>query len=145
MTTIVYRAGILAADSRAYSGDKTPIGTKAKIHSLEDGTIYGVSTNNVGGDRIIGDWVKGGCKEPGDVKPDSFSMLLIDPLGQVFFANDNMSLSGPLTGEYFAIGTGREYALAAMFLGASAEDAVNVAKEFDVWSGGPVMTLEKLK
>ena len=32
MTTIAYRDGILAADTRGFSGASTPIGNKLKIH-----------------------------------------------------------------------------------------------------------------
>lgn len=143
MTTIVYRDGVLAADSRAYSGDKTPIGTKTKIHRREDGAIYGISTNDVGGDKLLRKWVEEGCNHPSgdDLKPDCFSMLLVDAMGQVFFANDNLSLSGPLEAEYFAIGTGREYALAAFYMGATAVQAIEVAKHFDVWSGGATVSI----
>jgi hypothetical protein len=31
LTTICYRDGVMAADTRAYSGDKLPIGSKTKI------------------------------------------------------------------------------------------------------------------
>lgn len=38
----------------------------------------------------------------------------------------------------FALGSGREYALAAMHMGASAELAVDVATCYDIYSGGPI-------
>lgn len=144
MTTIVYRDGILAADSRGYSGDQTAIGNKMKIHRLADGTIFGISTNNVGGDSLIKNWIEDGCKHPenGDVKPDSFSILMIKKNGEVFFANDNYGFSGPLDAPFYAIGSGRKYALAALHLGKSAVEAVEVACIFDLWSGGPVNTKE---
>lgn len=49
MTTIAYRNGVMAADTRAYSGGKLPIGTKTKIERLEDGTLLGVSSITPGG------------------------------------------------------------------------------------------------
>lgn len=144
MTTIAYRGGVLAADSRAYSGGAAPIGAKVKIHRLPDGTLFGVSSNNVGADTLLRRWVEGGCQpaESGDLKPDSFSVLLIRPDGAVFYANDNLDLSGPLSAPFFAIGSGKEAALGAMVMGADARRAVEVACELDMWSGGPVTVLE---
>lgn len=143
MTTVAYRDGVLAADSRAYSGDKVPIGTKAKIHRLEDGTIYGISTNNVGGDAVLRRWVEGGClpADSGDLKPDSFELLVVRPSGEVFYANGNLDLTGPLSAQFWSIGSGNEYALGAMARGADAEDAVRVGCELDPWSDGPITIL----
>lgn len=41
---------------------------------------------------------------------------------------------------FHAVGSGRDYALAAMYLGKSAADAVRVAMEFDNGTGGQVLT-----
>lgn len=43
-----------------------------------------------------------------------------------------------ITGSQFACGSGREFALGAMFAGASALDAIKIAKQLDPWSGGEV-------
>lgn len=43
-----------------------------------------------------------------------------------------------ITGSQFACGSGREFALGAMFAGASATDAVKIAKHLDPWTGGDV-------
>jgi hypothetical protein len=43
---------------------------------------------------------------------------------------------------YHAIGSGRDYALAAMSLGHDAESAVKLAISFDVYSGGEVEVVE---
>lgn len=144
MTTIVYRDGVMAGDTRAYSGDKSPIGYKAKIRRLADGTLFGVSSNNVGADAVLQRWVEGGCVPPdsGDLKPDSFELLLVRPSGEVFYANSNLDLTGPLTADYFAIGSGNQFAQGAMAMGADARQAVQVGIDLDIWSGGPITTLE---
>jgi ATP-dependent protease HslVU (ClpYQ) peptidase subunit len=143
MTTIVYRDGVLAADSRAYRGDKSPLGTKVKIHRLPDGSMFGSSSNCVGADTLLRRWVEEGCppQKSGDIKPDSFEMILIRPNGEVFFAHDNFDLSGPLEAPFFAIGSGEQYALGALEMGADAVKAVEVACKLDVWSGGPLTVI----
>jgi ATP-dependent protease HslVU (ClpYQ) peptidase subunit len=144
MTTIVYRDGVMAADSRAYSGDKHPIGAKTKIHRLGDGTLFGCSSSNVGADSILRRWVESGCQPPqgSDLKPDSFELLIVRKSGDVFYAHDNLDLTGPLTAEFHSIGSGNQYAMGALSMGADAVRAVEIAAQCDVWTGGPITQLK---
>lgn len=145
MTTIAYRDGVLAADSRAYSGDKVPIGFKKKIHRLVDGARFGVSTTSVGGDQLIRRWIEGGCKEVANdsLKPESFTAILVKADGSVFYANNNLEWSGPLSAEFIAIGSGEQFALGAMAMGATAEEAVEAAIRLDPWSDGEITVLRR--
>lgn len=145
MTTVVYRDGVMAADSRAYSGDKVPIGFKTKIHRMADGTLLGVSTTSVGGDALIRRWVEGGCQPVTNdtLKPASFTALMVDPAGALFYANDNMEWSGPLDAKFIAIGSGEQFALGAMHMGASAEEAIAAAIALDPWSDGAITVLRR--
>ena len=144
MTTVAYRDGVMAADSRAYSGDKTPIGSKQKIHRMPDGTLLGVSTTSIGGDALVRRWVESGCPVPTNdtLKPESFTALMVKPSGDVFYANNNLEWTGPLEVEFIAIGSGEHFALGAMAMGASAERAVEAAIGLDVWSAFPVNVLK---
>lgn len=144
MTTIAYRDGIMAADSRAYGGDKRSIGMKTKIHLLSDGTLFGCSSSCVGADGILRRWVDAGCPPAvgSDVKPDSFELLLIRPNGDVFFAHDNLDLTGPLSAEFHAIGSGYQFAIAVMTMGFDAVKAVEVASQCDIWTDGPITQLK---
>lgn len=145
MTTIAYRAGVMAADTRAYSGDKVPIGFKTKIHRLSDGSLFGCSSSSVGADGLLRRWVDGGCQpcKSDDLKPDGFQLLLIRPSGDVFYAKDNMELTGPLSAAYFAIGSGDQFALGAMAVGASAKKAIEAAATLDPWTGGEITVIRQ--
>lgn len=140
MTTIVYRNGVLAGDRRAYSGEKTPIGSKRKVHRLEDGTLFGCSSSNVGADALIKRWIAKGCPPPegGEPIPDHFQVLIVRPNGEVFYAKNNLDLSGPLEAPFFAIGSGEAFALGALEMGASAVQAVEIACRLDPWTGNGV-------
>lgn len=133
----------MCGDRRAYSGDKMPIGSKSKVHRLEDGSLLGISTTTVGGDTQLRDWVERGCPLPtsDSMQPESFELLLVRPGGEVFYANNAPTLTGPLTGEYWAAGSGSHFALGAMCMGADARRAVEVASELDVWSGNGLDSL----
>lgn len=139
MTTIAYRDGIMAADSRAYAGDKHPIGSKVKIRRLEDGTLIGASTTIVGGGERVLDWIEGGMDND-EVVPESFQVLVVRPGGKIFVGTGNCYLSGPLDASYIAIGSGEQYAHGALMMGASAVEAVRVACHCDPWTATPIYT-----
>jgi ATP-dependent protease HslVU (ClpYQ) peptidase subunit len=137
LTTIVYRDGVLAGDSRAYSGDKHPIGSKLKIRRLTDGTLLGASSTIPGAGEKVLDWYAGGQKEDFDL-PDHFTLLVAKPNGEVFYANDSAIFSGPLTSDFFSIGSGEQYAHGALLMGASAVEAVRAACFADAWTDFPI-------
>lgn len=145
MTTIIYdhATKALYADSRAYNGHRTPIGTKSKLHRLKDGGIIGISTNCVGGDQMLLDWLAADC--PSDSKPDfkkdNLIALIVRPSSEVYLITENLSQTGPIEAPYHVIGSGAEYAIGAMAVGASPEQAVVAAIENDQWSGGHVTIL----
>lgn len=146
MTTICYRDGVLASDMRAYSGDRQPIGFKQKIHCLRNSNgssvAIGISTPHPGLSEEILAWFA--SEKAGDTLPEAgraFSILEINDQGEVYFYNDSFVPSGPLSGEFFAIGTGAEYAIGAMSAGASAAEAVSLAGIHDPWTGGSVQKI----
>lgn len=140
MTTVTYRDGIMAADSRAFSGDRSPIGFKDKVHRLADGTLVGISTTVVGADKALVHWVEKGRLPAATDKLDNFMVLMVKPNGQVFYARDQLLWTGPLSAPFYAIGSGGDYALGALSMGATAVQAVEKAIQMDPWSGGDIVT-----
>lgn len=140
MTTIVYRNKTMASDSRAYSGDKHPIGSKVKIRRLKDGTLVGCSTTIIGGGEKVLDWYEGGRVDD-DSLPEHFTMLAAHPNGAVFYACDGPELSGPLEAEFFSIGSGEQYAYGALHAGADAIEAVRAACKGDTFTDFPIYYL----
>lgn len=143
MSTIVYRDGILAADSKAYGGKgQASPGIKVKARRLPDGTRVGVVTAIIGqGERFM-NWLEAGGDPTawGSGDPD-LRALVIRPDGGVYLYDDGPWPSGPIETDRYAIGSGSEFALAAMYLGADAERAVEVAAALDQHTGGPVLIL----
>lgn len=143
MSVVAYKDGVLAADSKAYGGSwcASP-GTKAKIHRLDDGTRFGVTSSVIGiPDRLVA-WIKDGAvpEKWGTGEVDA-RILMVKPNGDVFLASNSLYFSGPLTCDCYAVGSGCDYALGAMLFGASAEDAVRVAMKLDPHCGGDVAVL----
>lgn len=141
MTVIAYREGIMAADSRAWSGGHSPIGSKTKIRRLADGTLIGCSSSIPGAAEYVMAWYEDGMNED-DKLPQSFTFLAVKPDGTAMVADDGPYMSGPLTADYFAIGSGRQFALGALAMNATAEEAVQVGIELDTCSAGPIQTLK---
>ena len=147
MTTIAYRDNQMATDSRAYSGvGSMPIGSKNKLHRISDGTLLGVSTTRPGLSELVVEYFQACIDDPDKeheqpaVDKHHLILLLVKPNGDVFFACDSLMLSGPIEAEYFAIGSGCDYAMGAMAMGAKPAVAVATAIKHDVYSGYPIRT-----
>jgi ATP-dependent protease HslVU (ClpYQ) peptidase subunit len=142
MSVVVYKDGVMAGDSRAYGGDPHLIGSKRKIHRLQDGSLLGITSNQVGMSERIRDWVADGM-DVNEVMPAGpcFDAILVRPNGEVFVFNDGYYPSGPLTAESFSIGSGKKYASGAIQMGAGVTEAVNAAIACDMWCGAPIHTL----
>lgn len=140
MTTIAYRDGILAADSASWDANGIYFGRTRKIHKLADGSLLAGAGSNSMLLRVV-NWLNHDCDFP-DVDPeketDRFQGLLIEPGRRVFYMDQSLEQSEFVDLPFVAIGSGRELALGAMAMGATAREAVMIACQFDAHSRGPV-------
>jgi hypothetical protein len=135
VTTIAWDGKTLAADSMSVAG----MGLKRvvpKIFRLANGWLFGGS-GEYQEVLLVRDWLNGGEK-PG--KLDDFGGLLVKGPKEVFRIESKCVLM-PIEDAFHACGSGRDFALAAMHLGRSAREAVEVALVFDAYSGGTVEEL----
>lgn len=144
MSVVTYRDGILAADSRAYGGrGQCSPGIKAKVHKLPDGQRVGVVSATLGEPERFLSWLRDGGR-PTDWVGDKPGLraLRIDGEGRVFLYEDSIWPSGPIsTANFYAIGSGSDFALGAMHMGATAGQAVEAAIRFDGNCGAPVRVI----
>lgn len=142
MSVIVYHNGIMASDTRAYSGNSHPVGNKMKIHRLKDGSLLGMSSSTPGLPEEFKAWLERGANYedygPTDVDIEA---LLVKPDGSVYLYYNSYYRAGPLVGQTFTIGSGKKYALGAIAAGCDAAQAVEVAISCDPFCGGPVAVL----
>jgi 20S proteasome alpha/beta subunit len=136
MTTIVYRQGVLAADTRMIQGTAI-IGDFVKIVRREDGALCG-GAGDAAVVQAFQRWFLDG--EEGDPPVEENTKALIlrrrKPI-ELFECSGAIEWRPP----YVAIGSGKEFALGAMFRGATAVQAVKAAMHFDPGTGGEVMVL----
>jgi hypothetical protein len=137
MSTIAYRDGVLAADSRV-SDDWIMPHTGRKIERLPSGLLFAFS-GNVYKQQAFLAWVLSREGEQPDLGDDSKAML-VRPGGEVTFFMYKGSLV--VEGPFCALGGGAPIAIAAMHMGASARRAVEIAALVDPYTGGDIITLE---
>jgi hypothetical protein len=122
MSVIAYRDGVMAGDTRAYGGDwQASPGQKAKIHLLDDGTRVGITAAVVGQPERVLAWLRAGADPEAWGAGDMLcSVLMVKANGGVYLARDSLYFAGPIFCPYYAIGSGADFALGAMAMGATA-------------------------
>lgn len=141
MSVIAWDGECLAADKRATVGSLYVATTK--IWRREDGSLCGYAGDADAGEELKAWWWAGAV--PADFPPsrrdDSkmwASLLVVTPEGRLEHYQRTPHPVRYDEGQKFAIGSGRDFALAAMHLGKSAAEAVRVTCEFDQCCGNGV-------
>lgn len=150
VTTIAYDGERIAADSQETCETEAGGSTKhvcAKLFRKRIGEgrkAYDVIIATAGESSpgmVFVDWYGTGKEIPRvliDHDPD-FTCLILSPMG--LFEVDKYCRPIERTEKFYAIGSGRKEALAAMACGKSAADAVRIAARFDNYTGGRVVTM----
>ena len=141
MTTIAYRAGVLAADTGMTVGGSR-LGSIVKIARREDGALAGAAGNAWYSAAFLAWFLGGASGAPPEAKLDQSNI----DRGVIFLADGTIEVFEPggsfkLTAPYFAFGAGRPEALGAMHAGASAVGAVQAAIEHDEHTFGDITVL----
>lgn len=137
MTTIAYRKGVLAADTRMIQGSAI-IGNVTKIVRRDDGALAG-GAGDLAWVQAFHRWFMAGEEGDPPILEDGSKGLIVrrrKPV-EMFEPGGTVEWKPP----YLAIGSGKEFALGAMFAGASAIEAIKAAMAFDPGTGGEVMVL----
>jgi len=142
MTTVVYKNGTLAFDSKI---------TEGNIHTCN--ASKGRQTKNMlmagAGDLedlvAAFDWLEAGGSEV--TKKDynllrivNCDIITINKHGEVFHYSGSL-YPVKTTAPWFALGSGQELAMGALEMGATAKEAVQIAAKYDVNTGGTIHTL----
>jgi len=143
VTTLAYRAGVLAADSALTTsseagGDR--LSECVKLHRKRSAVIglYGES----GPDLAFLEWYGSRRRPPQELQTADFGAVVLTPRG--LFHYDGWCRAEILSGEFYAWGSGAKAALGALWAGCSAQRAVEIACQVDPFSRPPVLawTLE---
>jgi len=104
-----------------------------KAYRLKDGRLY-AGSGNAEDCAAVRIWLESGGEKP---KIENYAGIVIGADGSIWRYEDKLvplHVSGP----FHATGSGRDYAMAAMHMGKSAREAVELACVYDIYTGGPI-------
>lgn len=135
MTTICYRDGVLAGDSRVTVGDMVLSDNILKVHRLSNNTLLGWA-GSAEHAHILKEAMTNGGEIHGTL---DVLALWIQEDGTIYLWEGNTFIKQ--SEPYYAIGSGSPYAIGAMDAGATAEAAAQIGSRRDVGSGGKIRTV----
>lgn len=142
MTTIAFRDGLLAADTRINRSGTILSDNHQKITRLSNGDLLALAGLEAQREAMIAhledDEPLPVCEEGAD---DDFTALIATTDGSLY-VYEGIGHLQRWEGDFYAIGTGSDFAIAAMVMGAAADEAVSVAMRCDVYSGGEVVSMK---
>ena len=137
MTTIAYRDGVLAVDSRATRANEIVPYPVDKLFRMPDGSLV-AGAGQVDGLLAAVEWIANRCKgEPPDFKNTTIVHLMHDRLLE--YVNAPLPVPIPLDA-FDSWGSGSSFAIAGMHCGLTAEAAVELACKCDGMSAPPVVS-----
>lgn len=141
MTVIAWDGKTLAADKMACAAGYGY--TVTKVHRLRGGAIVAFSGDGDGAMALLA-WLNAArnpATYPEQQKDNETSALLVEPDGSLW-SYGKTPYPQRIECKRYAMGHGRDFALAAMHLGKSAKEAVEVACALDVYCGNGVDALD---
>lgn len=134
MTVIAWDGKTLAADRMSTCADMPRI--TRKLRRLGNGEVAAITGDEDMGCRLIR-WYEDGAdpaKWPESQRGDNWSRLIVlSADGLKFYEREPHPMR--CLDPFMAFGSGRDFAMGAMAMGASAEEAVNVACRFNIFCG----------
>ena len=137
MTTIAWDGTTLAADTQSQSN-----GVKRVSHKITatQQYLYGMCGSEAEA-MIVAKWVAGGClpaEQPADLDTGPHGLLIERSTKKCFILDGERATMLPVVERFYAEGSGREYAMGAMYTGTNAAEAVSVASRFDIWTNDDI-------
>lgn len=131
MTTIIWDGKTLVGDKQATYGTTAVLVTKVfKVCRNKQTFLFGCS-----GDsdqcKAYSDWAHALCDKP---EFTDLQIICINQQKEIFVTNQRL-LWSKINKPYWAIGSGCDYAIAAMACGKTAEVAMAIATSLDIYTG----------
>lgn len=144
MTVVVYRDGIMAADTGAWRGKVLATVEQKKIIRLSDGSLLGTCGDDCEV-QVFRRWAEDGftADKPFErAKDDQFSAVLVSPGGSITIWHEDLWSYVAYTEPYAFIGAHNEFLAGALAAGLTATSAVRLAIEHCAWARGEVFSME---
>lgn len=141
MTTIAFKDGMLATDSR-YAAGPHILGKGKKIWVFEKGVVVG-SGSIVGIETFLSFYQ--GKEYKAEIFKDEeneIDILVFDPTAKKVISYDKHLIAYEYDAPFYAIGSGTDYAIGAMAFGATPKEAVLIASQYDKGTDGNIQELK---
>ncbi|MBZ9873080.1 hypothetical protein LB542_19725 [Mesorhizobium sp. BR1-1-9] len=135
MTTVAYRDGILAADSRGTCSGWIQPGRETKLFRLIDGRAAGVTGQWAIAAKLL-KWIESDRSES---QPEGDARVVVIGKKIEVFEDGHSYIEAA---KFMAWGSGMPPALGALHAGASAVEAVRIAGLVDTLTGGRVISMQ---
>lgn len=138
MTVIAYDGVTLSADKRAVNSGL--IRTTTKIHRLSDGSVVAYAGTLTSGLEMV-KWFENGKKDlsfPKCQTDDDFFATTAHLTEEGLFIYEVSIIPMKFEDKFFACGSGRDFALSAMYCGKTSAEAVEIASIFENGCGNGV-------
>ena len=139
MTTIAYKDGIIAYDSRFTSSDVIEDDDGEKCY-IRDGVYFFISGSVCDYEALVDSYFAGVA-----VRKNIDAMAFVFGGGQLYTTSVHLGkfwVCKERMDVHGAIGSGRKFALAFMDAGMNAEDAIKGTCKRDIYTGGTVRTCQ---
>lgn len=145
MTVVAYKSGTMCSDSMVSTGSGFNDGSVRKIIKTPEGFLVGAAGNLSHVSQILDtfedydtDYIWEHCVEELS-KLDEVEALLVTPDEILVFVDGYFS---PVKADFYALGNGSPVAKGAMAMGATAEEATEIAIRFTLGCGGDIQKVE---
>jgi 20S proteasome alpha/beta subunit len=135
MTVIAWDGSTVAADKRAVCGNAASKTTK--IWLMPGGVVVATAGDAGFGSALVDWWSNGAdpANWPAFQSTDDWAQLIIFEPGRPPYSYERQPTKQIVEDSFMAWGSGRDFALGAMAVGATARESVAVACQFDVYCG----------
>lgn len=141
MTAIAYRDGILAADSVAWGGDNRIIACeRKKITRLKDGSLFAAAGRSISIDKVVNSLQE--YSSLSSIKPlekeDDLIAIWVKKNGIYLVSHDLYPVL--IDQSFFCVGGCDQFMWGALYAGATAVQAVELAIKYTDCAGGRVQS-----
>lgn len=139
MTTIAYRDGVLASDTRSIRGDTIDPDHMDKIFQSKDGRLFAVTGDKAETETLV-NWLRNPKRKGERPQLNENSRVIEINKTRMTIYEGRGEFTKRLS-KFNSWGSGCQAALGAMEHGASACEAVKTAMKYDYGTGGKVRSL----
>lgn len=138
MSIIVYRDGVLAADSGAWTGDFITSSSTKKVFKVR-GHLLGIVGHYAIGLAFVDEFLRTGKFLKSLTAGDKTSLIIVTPARRAFVCTEGHMER--CSGFVVAGSEARGIALGALHMGATAQRAVRIAIKVGPWTSGKVQSV----